>query len=54
MEELARLLREQGATNIKRNGQVMSCKFKFVGGDDCGVTIEFADGRTITTGSAQI
>jgi hypothetical protein len=40
MEELVSLLREQGATNIKRNGQIM--------------TIESVEVITITMGSARI
>jgi hypothetical protein len=54
MEELARLLREDGATNLKRKGQTLTCKFGFAGGDDCTASIEFGETITVTTGSARI
>jgi hypothetical protein len=54
IEELARLLREQGATNLRHDDATLRCKFSFVGGDDCSASIEFGDVITITTGSARI
>jgi hypothetical protein len=53
MEELARLLIEEGATSLKRDGNVLTCAFRFVKGDN-QVSIEFGEPMTIVTGSTVI
>jgi hypothetical protein len=54
VEELARLLRQEGASHLRLNGRTVSCRFTFVGGNDCEASIELGDVITITTGSARI
>jgi hypothetical protein len=53
IEELGFRLMEQGATKMQKRGNIVTCEFPFIPGDN-KVAIEFGETITITTGSGVI